>query len=271
MKKLLFLLAFAIAGCSSKPDQNAAKEDVAMLSSPPSASAGGAEQMANVSTDDRKIIRNASLDFRVKNVEDSSKKIGELVKKNNGRIASTQETRSNDRLYVRMSIQIPEDKLDAFLNTLLEESIYTENKSIESEDVTKQFIDLNARIKSKKATEEKYLELLKKARNVEEVLKVEEQLRIMREEIEVQEAFFKELKENIALSRVNANFYQELEPGKNPGTPYLEEVWNSFIKGFSLVMDLFSGFVLLLPALVVIGIIVWLIKRWKNRPQNTRD
>lgn len=271
MRKLLFLLILAFVGCTSKPDQTIAKEDMAVEVSLSSAPGGASQQLFESPTPDRKIIRNATLDFRVKNVGDSSKKIGELVKKNSGRITSNIETRSNDRLYVRLSIQVPEEKLDTFLTALLKESIYTENKSIETEDVTKQFVDLNARIKSKKATEEKYRELLQKARNVEEVLKVEEQLRIMREEIEVQEAIFKELKENIALSRVHANFYQELEPGQNPGTPYLQEVWDSFLQGFSLVLDLFKGFALVLPALVIIAGIVWLIRRWKNRRHNTKN
>lgn len=272
MRKLLFLFALAILGCTGKPDQTVAKEDIAMEASLASAPGAGAiEPSFEIPTTERKIIRNATLDFRVKKADDSSKKINDLVTKNGGRVVSNTESRSGERLYVRMSIQVPEPKLDTFLAAVLEESIYTENKSIESQDVTKQFVDIEARIRSKKATEEKYLDLLKKARNVEEVLKVEEQLRIMREEIEVKEAEFKELKENIALSRVYANFYQEVEPGKNPGTPYMEEVWSSFIKGFSLVFDLINGLALLLPALVIVAILIWLVKRWKNHRKNPKN
>lgn len=266
MRKLLFLFVLAVLGCTGKPDQTHSKEDVVTEMSLLPAAIGGAEQQVIQSPPtDRKIIRNATLDFRVKKAADSSKKINDLVTKNGARVTSTTESRSSDRLYVRMNIQVPEAKLDTFLASMLEESIYTENKNIESEDVTKQFIDTEARIRSKKATEEKYLDLLKKARNVEEVLKVEEQLRIIREEIEVKEAEFKELKENIALSRVYANFYEELTPGENPGKSYLEDLADNFIMGFSLVRDLSVGLVRILPALVILIGIIWLVKKWKKK------
>jgi len=45
---------------------------------------------------------------------------------------------------------------------------------VTAEDVTKQFVDTEARIRNPKATEEKYLQLLKQARNVQDVLAVEE-------------------------------------------------------------------------------------------------
>ena len=170
-----------------------------------------------------------------------------------------------------MIVRVPATRLDTFLVALLKESIFTERKTITAEDVTKRYVDLEARIKAKKITEEKYLEILKKARNVEEVLKVEEQLGLMREEIETREAELRELKNDVAMSTVNASFYQTVEGVNAPDKPFYAKIWNSFAEGFDLLSGVFLGLFYLLPVAVVFGGIGWFLIRWLRKRRKTAN
>lgn len=211
---------------------------------------------------ERRIIRNANISFQVADVANSAKRIEIAVKKFNGFIKSSEENRNGNDLRHNLTIRVPATQLDTLLVVLLKESIYTENKTITAEDVTKQYVDLEARIKAKKITEEKYLEILKKARNVEEVLKVEEQLGIMREEIESREAELRELKNDVAMSTVNASFYQTVEGSNETDKPFYTKIWDSFTDGFGLLNGVILGLFYFLPVVVVLGGIGWLLIRW---------
>lgn len=211
---------------------------------------------------ERKIIRNANISFQVADVANSARRIEIAVKKFNGFVKSSEETRNGNDLRHNITVRVPALQLDTFLVVLLKESIYTESKTITAEDVTKQYVDLEARIKAKKITEEKYLEILKKARNVEEVLKVEEQLGMMREEIESREAELRELKNDVAMSTVNASFYQTVEGSNAPDKPFYTKVWDSFTDGLGLLNGVFLGFFYFLPVMVFLGGMGWFLIRW---------
>jgi hypothetical protein len=215
---------------------------------------------------ERKIIRNANVNFQVEEIGPSAKRIETAVKAFNGIITSSEESRRGNDLRHHLTVRVPAAQLDTFLVVLLKESIFTERKTITAEDITKRYVDLEARIKAKKITEEKYLEILKKARNVEEVLKVEEQLGLMREEIETREAELRELKNDVAMSTVNASFYQNVEGVNAPDKPFYAKIWDSFSEGFDLLNGVFLGLFYVLPVAVVFGTIGWfLIRRWRKR------
>ncbi len=211
---------------------------------------------------DRKIIRNATIRFRVSSQTESGKRITALVKQANGLITNEEQTRESGNLQTAMTVRVPATRLDAFLESLLKESVYTDSKSVIAEDVTKQFVDTEARIRSQKATEEKYLQLLKQARNVQDVLAVEEQLRQMREEIEVRETELRELKTNAALSTITLTFYEVGEATNAPDEPFYVKIAHNLRNGFGLVGDVVIGVFYLLPVVALVGLPVWLLIRW---------
>ena len=245
------------AKLSTEPDQDApAGEPTAPAPSVP------------VGTD-RKIIRNATLDIKVADFRASAKRITALVGSFGGLISSEEESRENDRLKNQLTIRVPASRFDRFLDTLLHESVYTATKRITAEDVTKQFVDTEARIRNQKATETRYRELLKQARNVKEILEVDEQLRAIRETVEVQEAELRELKNNVAMSTIDLTFYQDTDPATAPESPYLSRIWSNLKGGFGLIGGFFLGLAYLVPLLAIFGAIGWGISRWV-RSRNQR-
>ena len=70
-----------------------------------------------------------------------------------------------------------------------------QRKNVSVQDVTEEYLDIEARLKTKKEVEARYIEILKsKTKTVEDVLKAEEQIRIIREEIEAREGRLNYLK-----------------------------------------------------------------------------
>ncbi|GAB4036791.1 hypothetical protein GCM10028809_50110 [Spirosoma gilvum] len=216
-------------------------------------------------TANRQIIRNAQLRMRVSDFAASGKHIEQIIRQAGGQITSSNETKGYNTIENALVIRVPAAGFDALLANLVKESIFTDTKSITAEDVTRRYVDTEARIRSKKAVEETYLKLLKQARNVEDVLKIEEQLAAIREEREVQEAELRQLKDDVARSTINLTYYQQTETVLNPEAPFYTQIWTNLTDGFRLIGNVFVGVFYFLPLLLIIGGIGWLIARWRRK------
>lgn len=216
---------------------------------------------------DRKIVRHATIEFKVTDFRATARRITALVGAFGGQIGAEQESRENEALRSQMTIRVPAARFDRFLDTLLHESVYTATKRITAEDVTRQYVDTDARVRSRQATEERYRQLLKQARNVKEVLEVEEQLTAIREEIDVQEAELRTLKSEVALSTVELTFYQETEATPAPEAPYLSRLGSNITSGFRLIGGFFLGLAYLLPLVALLAGLGLATRWWVRRRQ----
>ncbi|QDK80010.1 DUF4349 domain-containing protein [Spirosoma sp. KCTC 42546] len=242
------------------PEQDQASPDQEQMPESPTASPTQPSIGIN-----RKIIRNAQVRIRVSDFTKSGQAIEQVVRQSGGQITSSNETKTGNSIENALVIRVPASRLDALLALLLKESIFTDMKTITSEDVTRRYVDVEARIRSKKAVEETYLKLLKQARSVADVLKVEEQLGKLREEREVQEAELRQLKDEVALSTINLSYYQQTEVALNPEEPFYTQIWHNFTDGFRLMGDVLVGVFYFLP-IGIVGIgVVWLFLRWRRK------
>ena len=242
------------------PDQGEPPPAVEELAPEPSG------QPPGLAATNRKIIRNAQLRIRVSDFAASGRAIEQAVRQVGGQIASSNETKSDNTIENTLTVRVPAARLDAFIGLVLNQSIFQDTKTITAEDVTRRYVDVEARIRSKKVTEETYLRLLKQARNVEDVLKIEEQLGQIREEREVQEAEIRQLKDEVALSTVNLTYYQQTEAALQPEEPFYRQIAHNLTNGFRLVGNLFVNVFYLLPLGLLVAGIVWLVMRWRRNP-----
>lgn len=219
----------------------------------------------------RKIIRNAQVRIRVADFRASGRAIEGAVRQTGGQVVSSNETKTDNTIENALVVRVPPARLDTFLNLVLKEAIYQDTKTITADDVTRRYVDIEARIRSKRAVEETYLNLLKRARDVEEILKIEEQLSNIREEREVQEAELRQLKDEVALSTVNLTYYEETKSALRPQEPILTQIGNNLSDGFQLMSRVLVGLFYLLPLGLVIGGVVWLITRWRRNRKNKQN
>lgn len=280
-KFLILTLSLLMAACQSKPEQpptvQEAREAAPMMglvapgqnANPAADEQAPEESTPSLTPATRKIIRNAQLRIRVSDFAASGRAIEQAVRQVNGQIANSNEVKSDNTIENALTIRVPVAQLDAFLNLVLKESIFTDTKTITADDVTRRYVDVEARIRSKKAVEETYLRLLKQARDVGDVLKIEQQLSQIREEREVQEAELRQLKNEIALSTVNLTYYQQMEAALRPEEPLYVKIAHNLRDGFRLVADVFVGVFYLVPLGLVVAALVWLLLRWRRSRQKS--
>ncbi|MCA9632242.1 MAG: DUF4349 domain-containing protein [Myxococcales bacterium] len=197
------LLVLGSVGCMGKSDDAGAVTQAASAPADDSAKSG---EIAGVA--ERKVIRKAELELQVKSLSDAQRTATDVAKKHGGYVVSS-ERRGTDAARdqrLRVVLRVKADELDTALNELRAIKQGEASEHISSEDVTDEWIDLEARLKTQKALENQYLEILKGANKVEDLLAVQKQLSDVRTEIEKLESRKRFLDKSVSLSTITVDF-----------------------------------------------------------------
>jgi len=231
-----------------------------------------AEQQANaehqktpppVSADwDKQIIKNAELQIRVKALRPVSANIQEAIRSSAGYIASASETQLSDQLKSEMMIRVPREKFEELLNRLSGYADSIAQKRITSEDVTDEYIDTKARIQVKEKTRDQYFEFLKRAKNIDEVLKVQNEITSLQEDIEAATGRINYIRHQAALSSIHLTCYEALPVMTipEPSNGFTVQLWNAVKSGWIMI----RSFLIILAGiwpLWLAGIGIWLAVR----------
>jgi hypothetical protein len=276
MKKLLmiFALGMMMLGCSGKddnkfapppPDAIEAKSMVTSMEEPPSESEQKVPPPPPPSTGEisqKKIIHTANIRFKVEDLKKAESAIKARVKAMGGYISNENQNRQSGTLENNWTVRIPAEKFDSFLGDVEKESIYIDSKNVAAEDVTAEYVDNDLRIKSKQKVFERYLELLKQAKNVQEIMAVEEQIRVIREEIESKEGRQKYLNDQVSFSTITVSFYQETETSSAPDQPFYVKIWKSFAGGWNSFFETIIGLFAWIPYILALFIVIYFGRKW---------
>lgn len=221
----------------------------------------------------QKIIRNGSLTLRV---DDASKRLEEarlIAEQNGGFVASAN---LNDRAGVKTAyatLRIPTDKFRIVADSLkmLASTVFDESEN--GQDVTDQYVDLEARLKAAKAEEAQYMEILKDARTIEDTLNVTSRLGEVRSRIEQMEGQMRGLEDRTSYATLSVTMTEEARveaPTRvwKPGET-LKEAMRALVESLQGLADALIAFAvffvgLVLPILIVLGLIAWFV-RWMLR------
>jgi hypothetical protein len=168
-----------------------------------------------------------------------------------------------------MVIRVPSENFQSFINGISEGVSYFDQNEITRQDVSEEFVDLEARLKAKRELEKRYLELLKQAKNVKEMLEIERELSNIREEIEAKQGRLQFLQNRVSMSTVNVDFYT-LTAETGITQSYGQKMINALKGGWDGISMFFLGLLYIWPLFVVILIAVLvirkLLKRNKKKP-----
>lgn len=275
----LFVLCFCI-GCK-KNAQSSEEKIMAVRLNAPQASYKEAASMAvdsaateaseevslpnNEEIIQQKIIKNANLRFQSSNLKESYDIVLAASKKYKGIIQNDTEGTYDNEMYRNFTIRIPGNNFDNFIDDISKGVDYFDRKEISSEDVTEEYIDVASRIKTKKMLEQRYLELLKKAGKVSEMLEVEQQLSAIREEIEAKEGRLKYLQNKVAYSTINLEIYKPIAQQSGATVSYGTKIWNAIKSGFFSISNFFIGLIENWPIiLILVGVFLFIRKKLKK-------
>jgi hypothetical protein len=150
----------------------------------------------------RKLILNVALTLRVAEINATSQKVRATAAELGGFVSNSRfDVNSDQNETASIEVKVPSDKLILFL-TQVEPLGKVLSKSETGEDVTEQFVDLDARRNTLKREEERLLEILKSAGGLKDLLAVEQELARVRGELEQTEGKLKHLNYQVDYSTV---------------------------------------------------------------------
>ena len=217
-------------------------------------------------TTDKKIIKTGDIKFETNDLEATYKQVIGAVKQQQGIIQNDSEGKEYGSVFRRMTIRVPSQRFDVFVSEISKGVSYFDNKDISAVDVTEQYIDIEARLKAKKTLEARYLELLKKANKVSEMLEIEAQLSAIREEIGAKEGQFRYMKSQISMSTITLEFYKTVAEKEGSLVPYGTKIWNALGDGFSSLSETLLGLLSIWPFVILATVLGYYIrKRFKKK------
>lgn len=222
---------------------------------------------------ERKIVYTAHLDLIVKEFEPARTAVARLVEEHKGYVSKSDVTGdAGTPRAAHWTVRVPVDRFRSLLDALAGVGHATRNAT-DSQDVTEEFIDAEARLKNLKVEEEALNKLMKEAvGKVEDILKVREQLRQVRGDIERLEARLKTLSQLSALSTIHVSV-KEVKDYVPPSAPMFgDRVGGTFERSLDGLLTFGQNAVLFCVALVpwlpliVVGLLAvrWLGK-WAFR------
>lgn len=282
MKKLIYVsfILFIIASCTGNGNFNDTFEvadqvgDILMQKQEvPEVVPISYDERDNDILENKKIIKNANIGVEVGSYSDYRIKMDSLINTLNGYISNDNLDKSDYSINCNLTIRIPATNFDRFINLLEKGTEKLLYKNISAKDVTEEFVDIEARLKTKKEVEKRYRELLAKAKNIKEILEVEEKLRILREEIEAREGRLNYLKKQMSYSTIQLQITQKLdykyEPIKEKN--FFQRLWKSLDKGWKGLVAFLLFLVRIWPVILIGYITFYYIRRIRRKKKLKRE
>ena len=209
-------------------------------------STGAAAQLRLVDLGDR-IVRTATVDLEVgkDRLNDTINRATDVVTRAKGiYVGSSTSVPAGEPASGQVTFRIPVDAFEAVLRELKALGTYRGERS-STDDVTNQYVDLNAQLVAWRAQERVYLRLLDRARSVADVVAVQNQLQQVQSNIERLQGQVDHLEDQSSFSTI---VLQLREPGAAAGRPAgrLARAWATAVNGLGVM-----------TAAVLVGVI-WL-------------
>ncbi len=218
---------------------------------------------------EKKIIKTANISIEVEDFKNARAALEALLKKYNAYVADESEQNDDYQITDALTIRVKSDNFNNLLNDVSGLAVHVNSKHIKLADVTEEFIDITTRLKNKKQVEQQYLEILKKARTINEILQVNEHLRVIREEIESKEGRLKYLNSQVSLSTIYLSIYQQIESTDYPS--FGHKLINAVQGGWDGILIFILGLVYLWPFILIILVTVWLIMKYRKKRRQKKN
>lgn len=276
---------------SSTADSNTVKnerQDTAAASAEkPKTGAGAPPQQPGASVAgqmdaamDRKIIYKANVTMEVADYGSANTDINNLIHLSGGYLLQFSENRTDYEQSGTLVVKVPSKGFSGFIADLEKMKPKSIQRSVQGQDVTEEFVDLEARLKSKQAEEARLLDFMNKATKSEELVAFSNQIGNVQTQIEQIKGRMRYLEQNVSYSTVEIRLYQKIakanstqEKEEDGFTAKLSNALNGSAK---VVLGFFKGLAIVLAAALpvlavaaVIAVPAYFI--FRNRKQRNKE
>lgn len=223
---------------------------------------------------DRKIIRNADLTLEVDSTTEAQHRVTSIAESHGGFVVTSEAKQrenidpSKRTLDIKLVARIPADRFGVALDEIKKLADNLPEANVSGQDVTEDFIDLEARIKTQKALEIQFLEIMKQARKVTDALEVQRQIAEVRTDIEKLEGRKRFLENRSSLSTITVNIHAPKVITVNPtgfAHSVREAIADSLELASGMVVFFVSTVIVMMPILVFVVLPMGLVLRYLVR------
>jgi hypothetical protein len=223
------------------------------------------------STIDRKIVKSADVTMEVDSPLDSQRKVSSIAGSRGGFVLTSESKRressdpNRQDLDISLVIRVPSAQFEAALAEIRGIGIRILQNKEAGQDVTEEFIDLEARINTQKGLESQFLQIMKQANKVADALEVQRQIAEVRNEIERLEGRRRFLDNNSSLSTITVNLQSPrviIVSTSGFGQTIKDSFADSMAVASSIVLFIIRATIVLLPILVMLVLPAALVARY---------
>lgn len=217
----------------------------------------------NTNTQDKRmIIRSGTMSVENDSFDETDRKIKDITRNMGGYVTnSTSQVNQSGKKQGTLTIRVQADKYDALLAEIANTGKVM-NQNITGRDVTEEYVDAEARLKTQRELEARLLQLLaEKTSTLTAVVEVEQKLANVRENIEKTEGRMRMLKDQASYSTITVSIYEPAILNTSSGG-FFYELEQGFEKGLTGFTKVLSGIITVLialsPIIAILGLIVYI-------------
>ncbi|HEY8825671.1 MAG TPA: DUF4349 domain-containing protein [Candidatus Limnocylindria bacterium] len=152
---------------------------------------------------DRNLILTAKIDMRSKDPWATSDRAQAIASGLGGDVLNLSQSGTADSRSASLTIRVPSSRFGDALQQLKSLEGEVQTSGVSAQDVTDQFVDLQARLTAKQAEEQRYIAILNRANTIDEILKVDASLGSVRTQIEQLTAQINGIKQRTDFSTIS--------------------------------------------------------------------
>lgn len=265
---LLVLFAAALVAC-----QKSERRAPSSSSSGAAASSTPAQPAESPETS-RRIIRTAEISVETDAPGVATSKLSAIAAIRGGFIVDSDTTRRSDSegaetVETTVVFRVPVGVFDDTLAAVRALGTRVSTEKVTGQDVTEEYVDLEARLRAQRAVEEQYMLVLKDAKTIPDILAVQQKLGEMRSDIERAEGRRRYLENQTSLSTITVHLAHHIEAVDASGPGFGRSARQAGHDAVTVALAIVNGAIrvagFLLPVTVLLGAPLWLLIRWQRR------
>jgi hypothetical protein len=220
---------------------------------------------------DRKIVRTGNISMEVEDIVKAQSDISDIALQMDGYIVTSNLNAATENPCGFISFRVPAGKFNDAMARLRLLAIKVTNENTSSQDVTEQYMDLKAQLSNYEATEAQYLELLKKADNVKDMLEVQRELSNVRGQIERIKGRMQYLERTSDTSLIEVSLTKSSPIGQS--TWDVGGVFKGAVDGLiafgKVLLSILIWLLVFSPVWIIVLVIIFVVRRRKKAKSGT--
>jgi hypothetical protein len=220
---------------------------------------------------DRIVIQDSGLSLQVEDVQKTIDEIEKTTKEFGGFLITYRLSKPEGVASGSISIRVPEDKRKEAMTAYKSMAVKVVSESVNGNDVTNEYVDLEARLEVLNKTKIKYEEILQKAEKVTDLMSVQQQLTSLQSQIDNLKGQQKYYEQSAKLSKIT--IYLSTDELALPYAPTNEwrptvifkEAVRSLVGAVRGIGSLTIWIVVFLPIIIPVVLIIRFIRKRKNK------